>query len=97
MNNTETPQVLPAWFTINYSLFTLHYSLSRRKAAFLLAGVVGIEPTSKVLETPILPLNHTPVWKISLRLRAIAQRRKWCANRDSNPGPTGYEPVALTN
>ena len=21
----------------------------------------------------------------------------WCANRDSNPGPTGYEPVALTN
>ncbi len=25
-----------------------------------LAGVVGIEPTSKVLETPILPLNHTP-------------------------------------
>ena len=21
----------------------------------------------------------------------------WCTNRDSNPGPTGYEPVALTN
>ena len=21
----------------------------------------------------------------------------WWANRDSNPGPTGYEPVALTN
>ena len=21
----------------------------------------------------------------------------WCAIRDSNPGPTGYEPVALTN
>ncbi len=48
-----------------------------------LAGVVGIEPTSKVLETPILPLNHTPT--------------VWCAIRDSNPGPTGYEPVALTN
>ena len=22
---------------------------------------------------------------------------RWCAIRDSNPGPTGYEPVALTN
>ena len=21
----------------------------------------------------------------------------WWTNRDSNPGPTGYEPVALTN
>ena len=25
-----------------------------------LAGVVGIEPTPKVLETSILPLNYTP-------------------------------------
>ena len=25
------------------------------------AGVVRIELTSKVLETPILPLNHTPI------------------------------------
>ena len=27
---------------------------------FNLAGVVGIEPTSKVLETFILPMNYTP-------------------------------------
>ena len=33
------------------------------RGAFYLAGVVGIEPTSKVLETPILPLNHTPIGK----------------------------------
>ena len=26
-----------------------------------LAGVVGIEPTPKVLETFVLPLNYTPV------------------------------------
>ncbi len=26
-----------------------------------LAGVVGIGPTSKVLETLVLPLNYTPV------------------------------------
>ena len=27
----------------------------------------------------------------------ISLRYKWWAFRDSNPGPTGYEPVALTN
>ncbi len=27
---------------------------------FKMAGVVGIEPTSKVLETFVLPLNYTP-------------------------------------
>lgn len=26
-----------------------------------LTGVVGIEPTSKVLETSILPMNYTPI------------------------------------
>ena len=26
-----------------------------------MAGAVGIEPTSKVLETSILPLNYAPV------------------------------------
>ncbi len=63
-----------------------------------MAGVVGIEPTSKVLETPILPLNHTPVCvKITFCLCTFGTEAKWCANRDSNPGPTGYEPVALTN
>ena len=36
---------------------------STLQRAFYLAGVVGIEPTSKVLETPILPLNHTPIGK----------------------------------
>ncbi len=28
---------------------------------FKLAGVVGIEPTPKVLETFVLPLNYTPI------------------------------------
>ena len=27
------------------------------------AGVEGIEPSSKVLETSVLPLNHTPRWR----------------------------------
>ena len=30
-------------------------------ATAAMAGVVGIEPTSKVLETSILPLNYTPI------------------------------------
>ena len=29
-----------------------------------MAGVVGIEPTSKVLETFVLPLNYTPIRKM---------------------------------
>src|SRR5690625_1892992 len=36
-----------------------------------MAGVVGIEPTSKVLETFVLPLNYTP-------------SRKWWRGADSN-------------
>src|SRR5690606_18220758 len=28
-----------------------------------MAGVVGIEPTSKVLETFVLPLNYTPIYE----------------------------------
>ena len=106
------------------------YALSFLKAyKKCLAGVVGIEPTSKVLETPILPLNHTPIGKaFAFPVRKTLRKRRneqkfgrfdirptirihtaisrqcilithegWCANRDSNPGPTGYEPVALTN
>ena len=30
-------------------------------AIMKLAGVVGIEPTPKVLETFVLPLNYTPI------------------------------------
>jgi hypothetical protein len=32
-----------------------------RHTGKLLAGVVGIEPTPKVLETFVLPLNYTPI------------------------------------
>ena len=30
----------------------------------IMAGVVGIEPTSKVLETFVLPLNYTPIYQM---------------------------------
>jgi len=38
-------------------------------AAIILAGVVGIEPTPKVLETFVLPLNYTPVYGGGGRIR----------------------------
>ena len=41
----------------------------------LIAGVEGIEPSSGVLETLILPMNYTPIVKRTLE--------------DSNPRPSG--------
>ena len=32
-----------------------------------------------------------------LQIKSAALRKKWWTIGDSNPGPTGYEPVALTN
>ncbi len=42
-----------------------------------MAGVVGIEPTSKVLETFVLPLNYTPTY---LYMKKV----KWWRGADSN-------------
>ena len=48
-------------------------------------------------------LNLKDVYLPILLLKFGSDREKvriifaWCTNRDSNPGPTGYEPVALTN
>ncbi len=48
-------------------------------------GQKDLNPRHAVLETAALPTELYPYIK------------KWWAIRDSNPGPTGYEPVALTN
>ncbi len=42
-----------------------------RCASYKLAGVVGVEPTSTVLETGILPLNYTPNWVCSINIPYI--------------------------
>ena len=39
-------------------------------------------------------LSYTPIYLDGLE---AAGHGVWWAFRDSNPGPTGYEPVALTN
>ncbi len=48
-------------------------------------GQEDLNPRHAVLETAALPTELYPCIKL------------WWAIRDSNPGPTGYEPVALTN
>lgn len=35
-------------------------SIKNVRINYLMAGVAGVEPTSAVLETVILPLNYTP-------------------------------------
>ena len=78
---------------------------------FILAGAVGIEPTSKVLETSILPLNYAPVKNggggqirtaepegadlQSAAFSLFATPPEWCRRKESNPRPTDYKSVAL--
>ena len=40
-------------------------SETSKSAVFSLAGVEGIEPSSGVLETLILPMNYTPILILS--------------------------------
>ena len=65
---------------------TKRKSVLLRERIFVLAGAEGLEPSRTVLETGMLPLHHAPVFLCLI---------KWWTVRDSNPGPTGYEPVAL--
>ena len=54
---------------------------------FIWQGQKGSNPRHAVLETAALPTELYP----------YMQFEQWWGIRDSNPGPTGYEPVALTN
>ena len=49
-------------------------------------GHKDLNPEPTVLETAALPIELYPYIRF-----------KWWAFGDSNPGPTGYEPAALTN
>ena len=51
-------------------------------------GHKDLNPEPTVLETAALPIELYPyIWSLE----------KWWAFGDSNPGPSGYEPDALTN
>ena len=51
-------------------------------------GHKDLNPEPTVLETAALPIELYPY---------IARTLRWWAFGDSNPGPSGYEPDALTN
>ena len=56
--------------------------------ALLWQGHKDLNPEPTVLETAALPIELYPY---------IARTLRWWAFGDSNPGPSGYEPDALTN
>ena len=71
------------------SLLTARKKRSASMHFFFPEATTGFEPVIKVLQTYALPLGYVAVcFSIS--------EEKWRIG-DSNPGPTGYEPVALTN
>ena len=44
---------------------------SLTKSDFSITGAVGIEPTSMVLETTVLPLNYAPTTRFLLNRRIV--------------------------
>ena len=75
-----------------------------------MAGAVGIEPTSKVLETSILPLNYAPIQMVEgrfelpnpkeriyspPRLATSLPLHEMVPARGLEPQPTDYKSVAL--
>ena len=74
-------------YKINHCLSTLFESpgaFFRRPS--LWQGKKASNPRPTVLETAALPAELYPYIQ-----------KSWWAFGDSNPGPTGYEPAALTN
>ena len=77
----------------------------------LKAGGLGFEPRSKVLETPILPLNYPPMVTGSLRVLALSFTLMavpaeyaplsfppvWSGILELNQEPQSYQLCALTN
>ena len=55
-------------------------------------GQKDLNPRHAVLETAALPTELYPYIYEAPKIGA-----SWWATRDSNPGPFGYEPSALTN
>ena len=76
-----------------------------------MVGLNGLEPsTSRLSGVRSNHLSYRPTYgggkeirtPDPLRARQVLSQlsytpKKWWTFRDSNPGPTGYEPVALTN
>ena len=73
-----------------------------RFRSFQWQGQKDSNPRHAVLETAALPAELYPYIKKTIKkhpdeIHHTPSGQRWWAFRDSNPGPTGYEPAALTN
>ena len=76
----------PNFFSQKVSKSKENSQQSEQLLAICWQGHKDLNPEPTVLETAALPIELYPYIHF-----------KWWAFGDSNPGPTGYEPVALTN
>ena len=90
MKSTNSPLgfTLKLGYTINYSLLSLKSRVSEFGGQGWIRTIVL--KWEQIYSLP--PLATRPPTHIFNFLQ-----KKWCALKDSNLGPTGYEPVALTN
>ena len=71
---------------------------TRMVEPFFWQGQKDLNPRHAVLETAALPTELCPYMENGKGRPPCGLRHPFgWAFRDSNPGPTGYEPVALTN
>ena len=97
-NKKRTPKGVLFMVRQQYSCFILNFYL-------VLCGLFLVIISSTLsLKTVHRTVFFTLAFESLLSLCLYNKKRTpkgvlflWCANRDSNPGPTGYEPVALTN
>ena len=76
----------PNFFSQKVSKSKENSQQSEQLLAICWQGHKDLNPEPTVLETAALPIELYPYIHF-----------KWWAFGDSNPGPTGYEPAALTN
>ncbi len=72
-------------------LYQLSYTPKQQILSFI---ELPYEHRDTALETAALPAELCPYMSLP---DGFSSKQSWWTIRDSNPGPTGYEPVALTN
>ena len=82
--------VLTNWTTGPFMLYGYAFN-----AELLMAGAEGFEPSARGFGDRCSTSWAIPLNRIEVSLQAI--NHEWWAFGDSNPGPIGYEPTALTN
>ena len=87
----QRSSITPGTLRVPWAVFFCTYKKQQapqKRYLLFWQGQKGSNPRQSVLETDALQLSYTPIIKKCLL---------WWTITDSNRGPTGYEPVALTN